>query len=519
MPPRIESFVKHHTRHRLVWRRLAAAGRLAAAIAGVGAALAGCSRGSSAPAATPVAAAQTATAGVATPARACCTQATGASSAPPVTSMGAASAPPATGVGATITRAAGVQTTLANTAASDLEFVRYDLARGMSYSYGFSVADYDGNGSPDLTYFDSYTSARARFRTSVGAIGHMMRNNGDREVIVHNDTFDFQPAPVNPDVFLFERHVPLDVNGDGRLDIVGVANSHGAVVAYLNSGVHNVPWTRRVLSTQTPGAVNLVVADVNGDGRPDLIVAMRDQSGSAAAGLQVGIAWLENTGLATGEWIYHPIDTTPATFVDPRMLQAGDINQDGKIDVVVSDSGTGVVAWYEQSAPDKWIRHEITGVTTFNSHYGRLLDMDGDGQLDILLPVMQGVAWLRNVNRGASWELHPIVQFTDPDWANVVTEVAAGDLHHDGTLDVAFTVGSYGRGPADHRTGGLFIAHPTPSRWSVSQIYTTDNSCVGLQLVDFDGTGVIDIVSNAEYQQNSLTLWKNQLAPQIAAPY
>lgn len=379
----------------------------------------------------------------------------------------------------------------------------------MSYSYGFSISDYDGDGKPDISYFDSYTSGRARLRTTTGAIGHIVWNNGENDVIVPKETFDFTTGP-NPDQFLFERHVPMDVNGDGRMDIVGVSNSHGAVVAYLNPGVHGQTWTRRVLSSVTPGAVNLTVADVNGDGKPDVIVAMRNNSISGGP-QTVGIAWLENTGSPTGEWIYHTIDTTPGNFGDPRTLQAGDIAQDGKTAVVVSDAVTGVLAWYSQTSPDHWQRHVIPGVNTANAHFGRLVDMDGDGQLDILLPVTQGVAWVRNVNKGTSWEYHPIVQFTDPNWSNVVTEVAAGDVHHDGTLDVVFTVGSLTGGVTTPRSGGLYIAHMGSGTWQVNQVYTTQNNVVGVQLVDFDGSGYLDIVSNTEYQQNSVTLWKNEL--------
>jgi len=413
----------------------------------------------------------------------------------------------------TVTSTGGVQTTRAAVALSDLSFIRYDVASGLSYSYGFSVADYDGDGHPDISYFDSYVSGRARLRTVQAAIGHIVWNNGNNDVIVPNETFEYQiPAlATNPDEFLLERQVPADINGDGRLDIVGVSNSHSSVVAYINPGVKGAPWIRRVLSSHTPGPVNLTVADVNGDGKPDIVVAMRFQPDSNSAGAVVGIAWLENTGLATGEWIYHTIDTTSGNYGDPRTVQAADIDKDGKMDVVTSDAVTGTVAWYSQVGPDTWTRHTIPGVQTMNAHFGRLVDMDGDGALDIVLPVYQGVAWLRNVNNGASWEVHSIVQFTDPDWANVVTEVAVGDLHHSGSLDVVFSVGSLSGGYNSAHSGGLYIAHQSGGQWSIEKVYDDQNSCVGVQLIDFDGTGVPSIVSNNEYQQNSVTLWQNQL--------
>ena len=61
------------------------------------------------------------------------------------------------------------------------------------------------------------------------------------------------------------------------------------------------------------------------------------------------------------------------------------------------------------------------------------------------------------------------------------------------------------------RSGGLYIAHMGSGTWQVNQVYTTQNNVVGVQLVDFDGSGYLDIVSNTEYQQNSITLWKNEL--------
>jgi hypothetical protein len=304
--------------------------------------------------------------------------------------------------------------------------------------------------------------------------------------------------------------VAVPTTSSGLSDIVGVSNSHGAVVAYINPGVRGQLWTRRVLSSMTPGAVNLTVADVNADGRPDIIVAMRRNSGGESGPL-AGVAWLENTGSATGEWIYHTIDTTPGNYADPRTVQAADINKDGKLEVITSDAVTGVLAWYQQLGPDQWQRHVIPNVNTINAHFGRVIDMDGDGSPDILLPVFRGVAWVRNVGNGASWEVHPIASFSDPSWSNLVTEVAAGDMHHDGSLDVVFTVGQLAAGVTTPRSGGLYIAHIVGSAWQVSQVYSTQNNVVGVQLVDFDKSGYLDIVSNAEYQQNSVTLWKNEL--------
>ena len=279
-------------------------------------------------------------------------------------------------------------------------------------------------------------------------------------------------------------------------------------MAYINPGKHNSTWGRRVLSSLTPGPVNLTVADVNGDGKPDIIVAMRYQPDTNPAGATVGVAWLENTGQQTGEWIFHPIDTNPAHWGDPRTVLALDINGDGKIDVFTSDAVTGTAAWYEKVTPTNWVRHVIPGVSTMNAHFGRIITLNG--ATAIALPVTAGVSWLQTLNHGQSWNIYPIVQFTDPNWVNLVTEVAAGNLHNDGTTDIVFGVGQLEGGYSTVRSGGVYIAHASGSAWTVSRVYQTENNVCCLDLINLDSTGVLSIVSNAEYQQNSITVWQNQ---------
>ena len=130
--------------------------------------MAGCNIGGSASPSSPVAASSAPLVSVATPAIACC-----APTPPAAGGQTRASAVPS------ISTVAGTQATLAGITDSDVEFIRYDIAKGRSYSHGFSVHDYDGDRKPDISFFDSYTSWRARLRSSAAAIGHMMWNNGD----------------------------------------------------------------------------------------------------------------------------------------------------------------------------------------------------------------------------------------------------------------------------------------------------------------------------------------------------
>jgi hypothetical protein len=399
-------------------------------------------------------------------------------------------------------------TDLRTAAQSTVAFDPVDVLAGMSYSYGFALHDLDGDGRVDLSFFDSFANPRADAMAAPGAIGYVQWNGGPLEQIAAADTYPEIPSAVGST--LFERHVVTDVDGDGRADIVGVVNSHGAVVAYLNPGARGVPWTRRTLSAGAPGAVNIAVGDLDGDGLPDLVVALRHQVSVAAEPDVRGLVWLKNPGDAAGTWVQRHLDNTD-DLVDPRTLRVADVDGDGRPDVVVNDSFTGALRWYRRTSDAEWSRFDIEGAVSKHGHFGTTLDFDGDGRVDILMPVYQGVTLVRNADGGATWDIVPLAKFELEERQLVVSEVAAGDLDLDGRRDVAFVVSSLTPSPTEPRRGGLYWMRLVGTKWEASRVFAEDNATVGVALVDFDGDGDLDVVTNSEYPANTLTLWNNRL--------
>jgi hypothetical protein len=173
-----------------------------------------------------------------------------------------------------------------------------------------------------------------------------------------------------------------DVNGDGRLDLAAAAKDSpgGNWFAWWEQGSDpRKPWKKHPIATGQFGATNILIADLNGDGKVDFV---------ASRGHGVGLTWYEGPNLTP-----HDIDTE---LKGPHSLAVADLNGDGKPDVVTVAKDSRVVAWFENDGKGRFKKHEISG--NQSSYDIRLVDMDGDGDFDLLVAGFESnnVVWYEN---------------------------------------------------------------------------------------------------------------------------
>jgi hypothetical protein len=263
-----------------------------------------------------------------------------------------------------------------------------------------------------------------------------------------------------------------DMNGDGRLDIVTANYLSSTVGVLLGQAGGFAP-----VNTYAVNAGNVyaaAVADLNGDNRMDIVTA---NYGADNVGVLLGQA----SGFA-------PVNTYSTGFGSfPVSIALGDVNADGRLDLVTANNNTSTAGVMLGLATGGFAASTTYFTGTGSRPQGVALgDVNGDGKLDIitanlstsnvgvLLGVAGGFAPVNNYFIGAN---------TNP------VSVAIGDLNNDGRLDIVTA-----NGTGDNVGVLLGI---TGSSFAAASIYNigTSSRPYGIALGDINGDGHPDIIT------------------------
>ncbi|MCU0394423.1 MAG: FG-GAP-like repeat-containing protein, partial [Chitinophagaceae bacterium] len=192
-----------------------------------------------------------------------------------------------------------------------------------------------------------------------------------------NGSIDFEPPVI---ITATDRPLYLaaaDLNTDGRTDLVASSYSDRQVVVYRNQG------SGSGLSYAVGGVLftggdchQLSLQDVDGDGRTDVVVAQRFQN---------GIAVFRNTSQAGGLSFAPPVQA--ATGRSPRSLKLGDLDKDGKPDLLVAHSDDqNLVVMVNSSVPGSVSFLPPRNIySAYDLMEVEIADVNGNGDLEAMV--------------------------------------------------------------------------------------------------------------------------------------
>jgi len=267
-----------------------------------------------------------------------------------------------------------------------------------------------------------------------------------------------------------------DLDADGRLDLLWAGPSGPRLFLPLPSGdVSDV-------TLAGAGVLSLAAVDLDRDGDVDLATTTRDTE---------AVQWYEQTAPAV--FGQPPVELGgPLALSAPRAVTPADLDQDGDLDLLAGNLGSGTLALFLQGAPGEF----ETAPSLLDDDGGlqplcvAVSDVDGDSRADVVVPAADGTLRVLYQTRPGTFA-DPPREIGSGAASEAPRNVLVRDLDADGDMDLASVHPGRSHVAIHHQ---LFTAVFDSAAQLVGGIGLTDGA-YDIAAVDLDGDALLDLLS------------------------
>jgi hypothetical protein len=311
---------------------------------------------------------------------------------------------------------------------------------------GIIASDINGDGNPDVLSTSYY-----------GFVSALLGNgNGTFRAPLTTSVAGSRPFPI----------AVADVNGDGNPDaIVSTGGVYSQVLLGNGNGSFNTQH-----SVGTGGVTALAIADLNRDGRSDLIAIHY-------SAIEIFL------GNGNGTFKAQP---SLAVGMNPQSVAVADVNGDGLLDLVVTNYQSGTVSVLLGNGNGTF-QSQQTFAATANPVSLAVSDVNGDGSPDIIFDDWKAslIGILLGNGNGTFQSLHTLATSTSP------RNLVVADLNGDAKPDLLVTTPDYNG--FRHDTVSVLLGNGNGT-FQAQQTFATGQQPRGVAVADVSSDGRSDVI-------------------------